>query len=190
MSKLAVIFPGIGYGKDKPLLYYAARMARREFGYDVVSVEYSRMPRGIKEDPARMREAVEQALSDAGDCLSGVDVGAYDGLLFISKSLGTIVAAITAQNLPVACEHIFFTPMLEAFDFAADASGIAFHGTEDPWTDTEELIERCEEKDIPLYLFEDADHSLEVGDVEEDLRILKRVIKKTRKKIRKGADDE
>lgn len=28
MNKIAVIFPGMGYGKDKPLLYYAARQAK------------------------------------------------------------------------------------------------------------------------------------------------------------------
>ena len=27
-NKLAVIFPGIGYTKDKPLLYYAGKLAK------------------------------------------------------------------------------------------------------------------------------------------------------------------
>ena len=29
-KKLVVLFPGFGYGPDKPLLYYAAKVARRQ----------------------------------------------------------------------------------------------------------------------------------------------------------------
>ena len=35
--KLAVIFPGIGYTADKPLLYYASRLARH-YGYQILAV--------------------------------------------------------------------------------------------------------------------------------------------------------
>ncbi len=28
-NRIAVFFPGIGYHKDKPLLYYAVKLARR-----------------------------------------------------------------------------------------------------------------------------------------------------------------
>lgn len=190
MSRLAVIFPGIGYGNDKPLLYYAARLARRECGMDVVSVEYSRMPRPIQNDPEKMREAVSQALEDAGRCLAGVDIGKYDGVVFISKSLGSVVAGIASQNLPIACENILFTPLIEAFDYIEDGSGIAFHGTEDPWTETEALEAKCEEKGIRLFVIPDADHSLETGDTVADIRILRKAIKKVRKYFNKGESNE
>lgn len=190
MSRLAVIFPGIGYGNDKPLLYYTERLIRREFGLAVVRVEYSEMPRSIKGDPEKMREAVSQALADAGDCLSGVDISRYDGLLFISKSLGSVVAGIAAQNLPIPCEHVLFTPMPEAFEYIAEGSGIAFNGTEDPWTEIEQIETLCEEKNIRLYVVPDADHSLETGDTDEDIRILKKALKKVRKYLRKEAVDE
>ena len=34
MGKLAVIFPGIGYTADKPLLYYSRRIAAN-LGYEI-----------------------------------------------------------------------------------------------------------------------------------------------------------
>ncbi len=48
-NKLAVIFPGIGYTKDKPLLYYAGKLAKAA-GYNVISVEYHDIQK-IQGDP-------------------------------------------------------------------------------------------------------------------------------------------
>lgn len=40
-EKLVIIFPGIGYHCDKPLLYYAKKLAK-EHGYEeIVSLKYS-----------------------------------------------------------------------------------------------------------------------------------------------------
>ena len=39
-GRIAVIFQGIGYNADKPLLYYSKKIAL-ERGYDVKVVEYS-----------------------------------------------------------------------------------------------------------------------------------------------------
>ncbi len=36
-NRLAVIFPGIGYHSDKPLLYYSRKLVR-EFGFDVIEI--------------------------------------------------------------------------------------------------------------------------------------------------------
>ena len=41
-KKLVVLFPGFGYGPDKPLLYYAAKVARRQ-GLDCMVVQYSQL---------------------------------------------------------------------------------------------------------------------------------------------------
>lgn len=46
-KKIAVLFPGIGYTCDKPLLYYAAQIAAEQ-GYEIVKVNYSGFEAGIK----------------------------------------------------------------------------------------------------------------------------------------------
>ena len=48
-EKLAVLFPGVGYHVDRPLLYHSAKLAR-ERGYEVCAVSYPPLPTG--EDPA------------------------------------------------------------------------------------------------------------------------------------------
>ena len=58
MSKIAVIFPGMGYHSDKPLLFFAKRLARKA-GYEVaeVSYEFPFKAREIMNDKVRMKEA-------------------------------------------------------------------------------------------------------------------------------------
>ena len=56
--KLAVIFPGIGYTADKPLLYYTSRLARKH-GYQIQTVSYGTLPENIKGDSAKMRQAFD-----------------------------------------------------------------------------------------------------------------------------------
>ena len=56
--KLAVIFPGIGYHTDKPLLYYSKRLAK-QYGYDIVEVTYGGFPKDVKGSPEKMKEAIQ-----------------------------------------------------------------------------------------------------------------------------------
>ena len=45
-NQLAVLFPGIGYHIDKPLLYYSAKLARAR-GCDLLAVQYPALPTGL-----------------------------------------------------------------------------------------------------------------------------------------------
>ena len=62
---------------------------------------------------------------------------------------------------------------------------VAFHGTADPWAETDAIVEACRERGIPLYQTEGANHSLETGDVRRDVDILKDTIQKIEAFIRK-----
>ena len=53
-KKIAVIFPGIGYHADKPLLYYSSRVAR-QYGYEVMCADYGELPSGVKGDAKSWR---------------------------------------------------------------------------------------------------------------------------------------
>ena len=57
MSKTAIIFPGIGYHTDKPLLYYSKKLAA-ESGYHVIEVSYSGFESGIKGNLEKMKRAL------------------------------------------------------------------------------------------------------------------------------------
>ena len=113
-NKLAVVFPGIGYHVDKPLLFHTRKLLR-ELGYEVADVNYTGFPSGIKGNPQKMKEA---------------------------------------------------------FDYIVPRSGIVFHGTSDPWADTEIITGKCSEYEIDLFITNDANHSLEIGDTLKDIQEL------------------
>lgn len=187
----AVIFPGLGYGPDRPLLYYAGKLAR-EAGYEIITVSYGELPRverpspGKPLDTARLEECFALALervmpqldrvgrgepgsAPAGGTADGAASGG--GLLLISKSIGTAVGAAWAASRGLSPRQLLYTPVTRTFDFPL-ARSIAFHGTADPWLGNEECTDGCRRAGVPLYTFEGANHSFECGGVQESIRNL------------------
>ena len=151
--KIAVLFPGIGYHCDKPLLYYSGKLAAH-YQYELVKVPYTNLSRAIP-------EAFADAYAQTETCLEGIDWSQYEDILFISKSIGTAVAAAYAQKHDIICRNVYYTPLPQTFDLAPQ-SGIAFHGTRDPWAATNVIETQCAERRMPLYITEHPDHSLEL----------------------------
>lgn len=185
MGKIAVIFPGIGYTADKPLLHYSRRIAAGA-GYEILIMDYKGFPQKIRGDRKRMEESFYIALDQAEKMLSGVDLNAYEDILFIGKSIGTIVAAKIASE-SIAAERIrliLYTPLEDTFSFDF-GKAIAFTGDADPWVGKEKsrICGICEEKGIPCTLIPHANHSLESGDVSADIKEMKSIMKATEKFI-------
>ena len=104
--KLAVFFPGIGYHNDKPLLYYSRKLAA-EAGFQCVRVDYNGFASEIKGNADKMREALETAYSQTELILSDIDWKSYENIIFISKSIGTVVAARYAKEYDITCRNIY-----------------------------------------------------------------------------------
>lgn len=179
--KIAVIFPGIGYHPDKPLLYFA-RMAAKAQGYQVVNVTYGNFPRQVKGSPEKMKAAFLSAVEQAETELEGIDFHQYDDILFISKSVGTAVAAAYGRKHGLKTRNVYYTPIGESFDFIQQ-EGIVFHGTKDGWVETDVIREKCEKGHFPLYITENGNHSLETGEVDTDLANLQKIMKITQQYI-------
>lgn len=62
----------------------------------------------------------------------------------------------------------------------------SFGVTADPWAETGSIIDACQEQEIPLYLTEGANHSLETGDVLKDVQILKETMSRIDTFMREG----
>lgn len=168
MSKIAIIFPGIGYHTDKPLLYYGKKLAA-ELGYHVIEVSYSGFESGIKGDPEKMKRAFEQALNQSNKILSEYTFSITDDLLIISKSVGTVVAGAWQRQEGLRVKNIYFTPVEATFRFINAESGIVFHGTKDPWVESDIVIKNCNRLHLPLFMTEEANHSMEKGNAITDL---------------------
>lgn len=183
VMKLAVLFPGIGYHCDKPLLYYAAKLAKAA-KYEVLPVSYTGFPEKVRGNADKMRECLDIAWSQANELLESVDWSVYNNILFIGKSIGTIVGSSFAEQRGLAVHSILLTPLAETFR-SVSGNAVAFHGTADPWAETDAIVEACRERGIPLYQTEGANHSLETGDVRRDVDILKDTIQKIEAFIRR-----
>ena len=79
--RLAVLFPGIGYHCDKPLLYYPARLARSA-GYEVMPVPYAGFPEKVRGDRDKLRASLELAWVQAEKMLANVAWADYDDILY------------------------------------------------------------------------------------------------------------
>lgn len=174
--KIAVLFPGIGYTCDRSLLYFSGKLAAAA-GYEILTVPYRDFLQGVKGNRSKMEASFYSAIEQTETILKDVDWAAYGDILFIGKSIGTIVASAYAKQHGLQVRSLLFTPLKDTFQFLdKGAEAAAFHGTADSWAETDEIVSSCEEKGIALHLTEHANHSLETGDVLKDLDTLNRAM--------------
>lgn len=180
---VAVLFPGMGYHQDKPLLYYAAKLlAQRKI--PVIRADYGPLPSG-KENLAK---AVFQVQMSVELLASKEDWRRYDRLILVGKSVGTVAAGYFEQTLlnrGVTAEflQIAYTPVNETLPFLSEHS-IVFSGTADPMVDGEQLALACLESQAELHTFQAANHSLETGEALRDLEIVRNVMEATDRRLK------
>lgn len=75
-------------------------------------------------------------------------------------------------------QQVYYTPVENSFAYFG-REGLVFHGTADPWARTEVVKNECRRLGLPLFLVENADHSLETADTLHDLETLHRVMART-----------
>ncbi len=187
MKKMAVIFPGIGYHADKPLLYYGRKVAIEAGFEDYINISYSCPVKKIRGDREKMEQAFRALYDQTADALKDINWKDYDDILFISKSIGTAIAVSYAEKKEIKnVRHVLYTPLAETFDVLEKTKtlqGMAFIGTKDPWSDVSRVIELSKEKGVPINVYSDANHSLETDDTMHNLDILKDVMTKSREYI-------
>ncbi|MCR4990184.1 MAG: alpha/beta hydrolase [Lachnospiraceae bacterium] len=175
--KLAVLFPGIGYHKDKPLLYYASKLLLTR-GYDIMSIEYQDMPQKIKGDAKMMKKAAELAYEQSKKQLAPVDFSQYEEVVFVGKSIGTVALSKYASDQGIDAKQVWYTPV-EATFLTDSNNVIAFIGDDDPWSDVDKVKKMAKERGIDIYSYPGCNHSLECDDVDRNLGILREVMQKT-----------
>ena len=108
MDTTVVFFPGMGYGVDRPLFYYARKQAQQT-GSEVVCVDYpSFSPDPSVPAPLQAQAALPGCVNDALAQLAGRCLGRC---VFVSKSLGTLVAGEVARRLALRPVQIYLTPL-------------------------------------------------------------------------------
>lgn len=180
MKKLAVIFPGVGYTCAKPLLYYTASAAADK-DYEIIRLDYGQDIHTFRGRSSLELEPVTNlALKRTLRQLENIPFQEYDNIIFISKSIGTVLACEAEKQLSLSgkVRHFLLTPIPSAIPYLKQANGVFFSGTADPY-----IPEKTVRQASRLYpektggIFEGCDHSLEQkGDTMGNLENLRKVI--------------
>ena len=123
-----------------------------------------------------MEAAFYSGLEQAEEILQEIRWEEYEEILFLSKSVGTVISSAYSKKYELNVRNVLFTPLSQTFLFA-DKNGIVFHGTADPWAKTEDILEGCEKLNLPVMLTESGNHSLETGDVLKDIENLEQIMR-------------
>ena len=175
---LALIYPGLRYSCDKPLLHYTTEILL-DLGFDVLQLwaDYD----NPEFQGASQAEQTVQLIEDGKALLqAGIQSNSYSNLILAGKSLGTLTMAfILSEKLKIPkLKTIWFTPLfylppvsktvLELNDPAFVAGSKADHTF-----DSVTVKQLPEKANIEFHVIENANHSLEVpGDPLRSTQIL------------------
>lgn len=170
------MFPGIRYGADCPLLYYAALKYKR-MEYKAISVDYGK----TSSDGADLGGYAAEALKNVKTSLGDFDFSAYEDVIFASKSIGTAIAlsledALNLKNV----SHILLTPVRLTLPLMEKPRRYKciISSDADPYINADELKALAKRRALPLTVFEGLNHRLEnEKGAEENIEILLRAAK-------------
>lgn len=168
---LAVVFPGRNYSAERILLDYAAKVAR-EYECDLLLLEY-----GYQSARTELkREEMEKVVEECKAALASLPE--YEELLFISKSMGTVIAGRIASETGIQqkTSHLYLTPIADAIPYIRQSRGSLIYGGSDPLFTGQHAAEIEGVREIRVYRIDDANHSLEVGTVNESVAVLMVII--------------
>jgi len=177
-DKLAVLYPGMRYSCDRPLLYYATEILLSR-GYDVLQL-WSKYGTADFDQLSKSEKTI-QLISDGQALLkAGHQAGSYRQTLLCGKSLGTLTMAFILnqdQHLDQGVT-IWFTPLIHLPPVAQaiqEIHGPAFiSGSQaDPTFSSGSLDRIKSNPNVTLFVADGADHSLEIpGNATQSLQIL------------------
>ncbi len=183
-EKLAVIYPGMRYTCDKPLLYFTTELLLSK-GFDVLQL-WSNYGNKQFEQLSQAEKTI-QIISDGQALLgAGRQAAAYTRVLLCGKSLGTLTMAFILNEDPdlTGLMTVWFTPLIhlppvsESILHICSPAFVA--GSMADTTFTPGPIEQIKSKShITTFITDQADHSLEFpGDSLHSIHILDQLITK------------
>lgn len=166
-KKIVISFPG-GRGSEMPLLYFAAKHYE-DLGYEKVFISH----------PACGEERLEILLENAEKVMQSIVFEEYEDIVFVSKSIGTLVACRLKEKYNVPASLILFTPLEDTLPYINSENNILLvaAGDKDRYLESETLKELCEREKVNCYIELNVGHRMEVlGDLKRNLEIVYNVV--------------
>jgi len=177
MRKIAIVFPGVGYNKDRPLLYYSGKLAK-QYGYELVHLDFSGLDwsKEALKDAAFMRKVTAYCLEKTDKMLESYGDMKNDRVVFISKSIGTVVANAYASQKGLYATQICFSPLSNIEEYVKEEGAFLFCGVSDPYADFRMIEKIADEKRLTMVPIPGGNHSLETGDILTDIQKMQEII--------------
>ena len=171
---IAICFPGTGFTCKEALFErlgaeYAAR------GYDVIKLDFSHIP--FKEIET-LEEAIAIAQRAVKRQLAHVSFSEYEDVVFLSKSLGTVLAAEHDRAQQIGARHLFLTPLNKTLSLVQPSTCVIAMvlGTQDRFLTGRALASFCDHLSIRYCLIDGVNHSLkDDADAERTARIIDQI---------------
>lgn len=166
-KKIVISFPG-GRGYEIPLLYFGAKHFE-DLGFEKVFINH----------PIGCEEKFEAIYENATKVIQSMDFGEYEEIVFIAKSLGTIVACRIKEMYNIPASLILFTPLEGTLPYINGNNDIRLVAAaeQDRHLDTNRLKELCEKENVNYYIESNVGHRMEVmNDLERNLDIISNVL--------------
>ena len=166
-KKIVISFPG-GRGYEVPLLYFGAKHFE-DIGYEKMFINH----------PVSGEKDFDTLLDNAGKVMENINFAEYEDIVFIAKSIGTLVACKIKEKYDIPASLILITPVEGALPHINKDNDILLVAAaeRDRHWDTRCLQEHCEKEHVKCYVEPNIGHRMEVmNDLERNLEVLANVI--------------
>ncbi len=165
-KKIVFSFPGVR-GTEIPLLYFGAKYYEDK-GYEKRFIA-----------PPISGNDFEALYKNAKSILESYDLKEYDDIVFVAKSMGTVVACRLKEEMNVDASLVLFTPLEDTVPFIKNENRIVLVAASDNdrYLESEILCNLCERENVSYYIEPNVGHRMEVkNDIEKNLQIIGNVI--------------
>ncbi len=168
MSKRIVVsFPG-GRGSEIPLLYFGAKHFE-DTGYEKMFVNH----------PISGECPFDVLLSNALDILKDIDWAEYEHIVFVAKSIGTLVACKVKELLHIPASLVLFTPIEDTIQYITNENDVLLvaMGDKDRYISSDLVEKHCLEQGVKCHIEQGVGHRMEVmNDLQRNLEIVSHVV--------------
>lgn len=157
----------------KPLMYYSYKVAL-ELGLDVLCIDYGFQ---ISHKDFDMNTELDIVVRESEQILKKCLSKNYKKIIFIGKSLGTIIQSkLSKELIDYEQIHVYLTPVDKTFENIVDYPCLVITGTEDRKISISNMNIIENNKNIELVKISGGNHRLECSDTLKSIEMLNTTI--------------